>query len=46
MRVLEAGDVEELQRKYQGVRQIKGMPEPKTKPSFVITPHRDAVMER
>lgn len=46
MRVLEAGNVEELQQKYQGVQQIKGMPEPKTKPSFVITPHRDAVMER
>lgn len=46
MRVLEAGKIEELRKKYQGVDQIKGMPEPKTKPAFVITPHRNAVMER
>ena len=46
MRLLDCGKLDELRKKYQGVDQIKGMPEPKTKPSFVITPHRDAVMER
>lgn len=45
MRVLDHGDLDELRQKYQGVDQIKGMPEPKTKPALVITPHRSAVMK-
>lgn len=44
MRVLDYGTVDELKKIYQGVDQIKGMPEPNTKPSLVITPHRSAVM--
>lgn len=45
MRVLDYGKVDELKKKYQGVAQVKGMPEPKTKPSLLITPHRSAVIK-
>lgn len=45
MRVFDHGNVDELKKKYQGVDRVKGMPEPKTKPSLVITPHRSAVMK-
>lgn len=45
MRVLDLDDLDELRKKYQGVDQIKGMPEPKTKPSVVIKPHRSAVIK-
>lgn len=45
MRVLDQGNLDELKKKYQGVDQIKGIPEPKTKPSLVIKSHRSAKLE-
>ena len=43
MRALDFGPMEELKQKYGGVERVKGLPEPNlTKPSLLITPHRDA----
>ncbi|WP_404328942.1 DMSO/selenate family reductase complex B subunit [Mesobacillus maritimus] len=42
-RAIEFGPMEELQKKYGKVNQIKGMPNPDTKPNLVITPHRHAL---
>ncbi|MDP4083609.1 MAG: DMSO/selenate family reductase complex B subunit [Bacillota bacterium] len=43
MRAIEYGPIEELNKKYGKVKQIKGLPSPSiTKPNLVITPHRDA----
>ncbi|HHY60255.1 MAG TPA: dimethylsulfoxide reductase subunit B [Clostridia bacterium] len=45
MRALDFGTLEELAQKYGGVNQIKGLPDPGfTKPSLLITPHRDAIL--
>ncbi len=40
---IEFGPIEELRKKYGEVNQIKGMPNPLTKPNIVITPHQDAI---
>ena len=45
-RVLDFGKLEDLKKQYKGVNQVKGMPDPVTKPAFIITPHRNAVMDR
>lgn len=43
LRVLDFGTMEELAKKHGGTGNIKGLPDPKlTKPSLLITPHRDA----
>ena len=45
MRVLDFGPLDELKKKYGGSNQIKGLPDPNlTKPSLLITPHRDAAL--
>jgi len=47
VRVLEAGDIEELRKKYKGTDQVAGMADPKiTKPSITITPHKNALGNR
>lgn len=47
MRVLDFGDIDELRAKYSGTDYVRGLPGPeKTRPSIIITPHRDAVPEQ
>lgn len=42
MQALDCGPIDELKQKYGGVQEVKGVPEPLfSKPSIVITPHRD-----
>ncbi len=44
MRVLHFGPIEELRQKYGKISEVKGLPSADiTKPSLVITPHRDAM---
>ena len=45
-RVLDFGKLEDLKKQYKGVNQVIGMPDPVTKAAFIITPHRNAVMDR
>jgi len=43
MRAMDFGDIEELAEKYEQVRDVYPLPDPKlTEPSFLITPHQDA----
>jgi anaerobic dimethyl sulfoxide reductase subunit B (iron-sulfur subunit) len=43
MRAIEFGDIEELRKKYGDVKAVEPLPDPNiTKPSYVITPHKNA----
>lgn len=43
MRVLDYGELEELKEKYEGVREIQGLPVASiTKPALIINPHKKA----
>lgn len=42
VRALHYGEIEELREKYGRVDKTNGLPDPETKPSLVIVPHKDA----
>ena len=42
VRAIHFGDISELRKKYGTVDTLDGIPEPATKPSLVIVPHKDA----
>ncbi|WP_353096974.1 DMSO/selenate family reductase complex B subunit [Tissierella praeacuta] len=42
VRALHYDNIEELRKKYGNINTTVGIPEPTTKPSIVIVPHRDA----
>lgn len=47
VRALDAGDIEELKKKYQGTDWVAGLADPGiTKPSVTITPHKNALGNR
>jgi len=43
VRAIHYGDISDLRNKYGTLDKIEGMPEPETKPSLVIVPHKDVV---